>query len=90
MCTKFVISFSILGTPTDHVWPNVTDLPNFKTSFPKWTRKSIPQLCPRLGVAGCDLLMQMAVYNPGKRLSAKKALDHPYFNDLDKSSLPCS
>jgi serine/threonine protein kinase len=41
-------------------------------------------------VAGCDLLMQMAVYNPGKRLSAKKALDHPYFNDLDKSSLPCS
>ena len=31
----------------------------------------------------------MVVYNPGKRLSAKKALDHPYFDDLDKSTLPC-
>ena len=35
-------------------------------------------------------LQQMLVYNPGKRMTAKAALRHPYFDDLDKSSLPAS
>ena len=29
----------------------------------------------------------MLVYNPGKRMSAKTAIQHPYFSDLDKSGL---
>merc|ERR1719285_1032481 len=35
-----------------------------------------------------DLLEQMLVYNPSKRLSAKRALLHPYFDSLDKQALP--
>ena len=38
--------------------------------------------------AGLDLLESMLVYDPAKRISAKKALLHPYFDDLDKNSLP--
>ena len=30
----------------------------------------------------------MLVYDPAKRISAKKALSHPYFDDLDKMKLP--
>lgn len=30
----------------------------------------------------------MLVYDPSKRISAKQALQHPYFDDLDKSGLP--
>jgi len=30
-------------------------------------------------------LQETLVYEPSKRISAKKALDHPYFEDLDKS-----
>ena len=30
----------------------------------------------------------MLIYNPGKRLSAKRGMKHPYFDDLDKSTLP--
>ena len=30
----------------------------------------------------------MLVYNPGKRISAKTAMEDPYFSDLDKSGLP--
>ena len=30
----------------------------------------------------------MLVYYPGKRMSAKTAMQHPYFSDLDKSGLP--
>ena len=35
-----------------------------------------------------DLLMKMLVYDPSKRISAKRALLHPYFDDLDKNTLP--
>ena len=30
----------------------------------------------------------MLIYDPSKRISARKALLHPYFDDLDKMSLP--
>ena len=38
--------------------------------------------------AGLELLDMMLVYDPAKRISAKKALLHPYFDDLDKMNLP--
>ena len=37
---------------------------------------------------GLDLLAQMLIYDPSKRISAKAAIVHPYFDDLDKSTLP--
>jgi serine/threonine protein kinase len=38
--------------------------------------------------AGLDLLDLMLIYDPAKRISAKRALLHPYFDDLDKYTLP--
>lgn len=36
------------------------------------------------------LLQKMLTYNPSKRISAREALNHPYFEDLDKTILPTS
>lgn len=36
------------------------------------------------------LQQKMLLYNPAKRISAKAALDHPYFHDLDLSTLPAT
>jgi len=36
---------------------------------------------------GLDLLQKTLVYEPSKRISAKEALRHPYFQDLDKTGL---
>lgn len=33
-----------------------------------------------------DLLARMVILEPSKRISAKEALLHPYFNDLDKEN----
>lgn len=32
-------------------------------------------------------LQQMLQYEPSKRISAKKAMEHPYFEDLNKAGL---
>ena len=34
---------------------------------------------------GLDLLGKMIQLDPAKRISAKRALEHPFFDDLDKS-----
>jgi cyclin-dependent kinase len=73
--------FRILGTPNDDVWPDVTYLPDFKPTFPKWSRKDLQQSVPPLDAAGVDLLEQMLVYDPAGRISAKRALLHEYFHE---------
>ena len=80
--------FRVLGTPTDDVWPGVTQLKDYKQSFPKWKRGNINEAVKNLDEDGIDLLAKCLIYNPAKRLSAKQALLHPYFESLDKKALP--
>uniref|UniRef100_H2YBU8 Protein kinase domain-containing protein n=1 Tax=Ciona savignyi TaxID=51511 RepID=H2YBU8_CIOSA len=75
--------FRVLGTPTDDIWPGVTQLKDYKQTFPKWKKGSLCDSVKNLGEDGIDLLAKCLVYNPAKRISAKVALSHPYFDDLD-------
>jgi hypothetical protein len=36
---------------------------------------------------GLDLLASMVALEPHKRISCRMAMQHPYFDDLDKSKL---
>ncbi|KAJ1722094.1 Cyclin-dependent kinase catalytic subunit [Coemansia erecta] len=76
--------FRILGTPTEKVWPDVTLLPDYKKSFPQWQPKNLSTLLPGLDADGIDLLKHMLIYDPARRISAKQALAHPYFNDIKR------
>jgi len=80
--------FRVLRTPTEELWPGVTQLPDFKASFPNWATMNLKNSMKKLAPAGLDLLEAMLVYDPSKRISAKKALLHPFFDDLDKNTLP--
>jgi serine/threonine protein kinase len=73
------------GTPTEKTWPGITKLPEFKLTFPQFKGKGIHTYSSNLDANGLDLLSKMVVYDPCKRISAKAALNHPYFDDLDKS-----
>jgi cyclin-dependent kinase 2 len=77
--------FRTLGTPDENVWPGISQLPSYKTSFPHWRPRSLAQVVPDLDPLGLDLLSKMLKYAPGERISAKRALKHPYFDDIDKS-----
>ncbi|KAL6501994.1 Cell division control protein 2 A [Orobanche gracilis] len=74
--------FRIMGTPTEHTWPGVTSLPDFKTSFPKWPPKELATLVPTLNSDGLDLLCKMLCLDPSKRITARGALQHDYFKDI--------
>ncbi|BDA48672.1 Cyclin-dependent kinase A-1 [Coccomyxa sp. Obi] len=74
--------FEVLGTPTDNTWAGVTNLPDWQARFPQWPAQDLAQVVPRLDPDGVDLLRQMLEYDPLKRITAKRALQHPFFAEL--------
>ncbi|KZV95494.1 Pkinase-domain-containing protein [Exidia glandulosa HHB12029] len=76
--------FQLLGTPNEDNWEGVTKLPDFKPTFPQWSARteSFEKMFGGLEKAGIDIIRQMLIYDTSKRLSAKRALLHPYFEDV--------
>mmetsp|Transcript_19241 Transcript_19241/g.73916 ORF Transcript_19241/g.73916 Transcript_19241/m.73916 type:complete len:305 (+) Transcript_19241:73-987(+) len=76
--------FAVLGTPTEETWPGVTDLPDYNpNTFPKWKAKPLKEAVPGdLDPLGYDLMARMLEYEPSRRISAKEALKHPYFDTI--------
>ncbi|XP_074622971.1 cyclin-dependent kinase 2-like [Acropora palmata] len=77
--------FRTLGTPDENLWPGVSDLPDYKSSFPKWPVQNLLQVIPSLGQNGADLLQQLLAYEPVSRISARNALSHKFFSDVKRS-----
>jgi cyclin-dependent kinase len=74
--------FRILGTPNEQVWPGVSALPDYKPTFPQWSKQDLSLVVPQLDEDGADLVKRMLTYDSAKRISAKRALQHPYFKDF--------
>lgn len=74
--------FQFHGTPTNQTWPGVTQLPDFKTTFPKF-RAVNPEVClSNFDPVSLDLLLKLIAIDPARRINAKEALTHPYFDGL--------
>jgi len=59
-----------------------------KTTFPKWESKNLYEIFENyLDIDGINLISQMLVYDPLKRITAKQALNHQYFKDVDMTYL---
>ncbi|KJA15894.1 hypothetical protein HYPSUDRAFT_47949 [Hypholoma sublateritium FD-334 SS-4] len=78
--------FRILGTPSEDSWPGVSQLPDYKSTFPQWSRQDVSRIVPTLDDAGLDMLKRTLTYDSAKRISAKRALEHPYFADYKSLS----
>ena len=68
--------FGVLGTPNKQTWPDVVNLPYYKTTFPHFEPKRLEDYFPRLDANGINLLASMLTYDPNKRITAKQALLH--------------
>ncbi|WOL01956.1 cell division control protein 2 [Canna indica] len=71
--------FYLLGTPTEEQWPGVTSLRNWH-EYPQWKAQNLTLVVPNLEPEGVDPLAKMLEYDPTKRMSAKEAIAHRYFN----------
>jgi len=76
--------FKVLGTPDEDVWPDITTLPYYKDTFPKYAPMKLEELVPNLDNDGLDLLKRMLTYDPAQRISAKEALKHSYLKNVKK------
>ncbi|KAJ7668895.1 Pkinase-domain-containing protein [Mycena rosella] len=71
--------FRIMGTPDEESCPGVKALPDYKPTFPQWAAQELARVVPALDQDGLDMLQATLMYDSSKRISAKRALVHPYF-----------
>ncbi|KAH7325208.1 Pkinase-domain-containing protein [Rhizoctonia solani] len=71
--------FKNLGTPDEEIWPGVSSLPGWK-EFPVHEPKSATELFPGLSGDGMDFILQCLFFPPQYRISASRALIHPWLN----------
>jgi len=74
--------FKILGTPTLNDWPGMAELPQYQQNYTLYKRQSLGKIVP-LNQNGIDLLEEFLHYDPEKRITAEKAIEHPYFKEID-------
>lgn len=76
--------FALLGTPDEAIFPGIVELKEYKpATYKRYDRPaSLAHLVPGLTAEGVDLLTRMMQYDPAKRITAREAMDHPFFSDL--------
>ena len=80
--------FKVLGTPSEETVPGVSSYRDYKSTFPKWRPVCLASLVPHLDSHGVDLLTRMLQLDPAKRISARAALQHPYFQPPSACGTP--
>lgn len=74
--------FKLFGTPTESAWPGFASFTHFTKKFPKFKARVIEEEIPDLDAESKDLLLLMLKMNPSERITAKEALNHPFFDDI--------
>lgn len=85
--------FETLGTPNDKIWPGYSQLPLLaKITFATQRVNKLKLRYGMLSERGLDLLNKFLTYNPEKRITAEKALEHLFFKEpplpIDPSLFP--
>jgi serine/threonine protein kinase len=78
----------LLGSPNKRIWPEMQNLPliangavNFEDPrFKAFTFNELPEKLPNMSEEGISLISGLLVYSPNRRMTARAALGHEYFD----------
>lgn len=82
---QFARIIEVLGNPSKEKWPGIEHMPDYKHLWPQlridnFSNNLLSWYSTRArNSSGFELFESLLQYDPGKRLSAKEALDHPWF-----------
>ena len=84
--------YQLLGAPNHHIWPNYNQLPNIingmfkdiENKRHKYKYNQIDSMFSQFGIQCLDLIKQLLAYDPSKRITAKLALKHSFFEQDPK------
>lgn len=65
--------FRIMGTPNEETWPGVAMMPDYKPTFPQWSKQDVAKVVPTLDEAGLDFLKRTLTYDSAKRISGESS-----------------
>jgi len=86
--------FKLLGSPNVRIWPGFDKLnsgpvaASLTPKLPHYPYSELRHRFPNLSEAGHDLLSRLLTYDPSKRITAAKALQHPYFSEPPSPTTP--
>ncbi|KAI5054392.1 hypothetical protein GOP47_0030754, partial [Adiantum capillus-veneris] len=71
---------SVIGSPSYQTWPQGMELAaSMNLQFPKVSRGDLSALIPNASADAIDLILALCSWDPEKRPSAAKVLQHPFF-----------
>jgi serine/threonine protein kinase len=72
--------FQFWGTPSEDDWPGITQIPEYKPSFPRFRKINPYKAIKNMPEEAINLMLQLITLDPTQRISSIDALKHPYFN----------
>lgn len=84
------VTFRALGTPTEQVWPNVSNLPLYDSLkvYPSPSRQELRNRFIAATDLALDLMISMTQLDPSRRCNSTQALLHEYFTELPSPTEP--
>jgi serine/threonine protein kinase len=77
--------FSVLGTPSEDLLNEFADVQSKKATFPNYPPVPLRKLLKTKDVNLVNLLQKLLAIDPRQRITAKEALNHPYFDSLSQT-----
>ncbi|KAA8912589.1 hypothetical protein TRICI_003427 [Trichomonascus ciferrii] len=74
--------FKLMGTPNERTWPGISSLPGYRDDFPIYSPQDLRVIIPQIDPLALELLVLLLQMRPEDRITARQALQHPWFADL--------
>lgn len=74
--------FRLMGTPNERTWPGISQYTNYKNNWQIFVPQDLRLIVPNLDSMGLNLLQSLLQMRPESRITARQALQHPWFHEI--------